>query len=158
MNRFTFPSDSDKIYFYKSSQISYTVSRLSLQPVQLPHRQKQKMRIKMNKIFKNIDKLLETDLAKNSIKVIDNSGYTIGKLEPVAIESCMTPGTFRITPVSIKNENESIIFNNGRDKLKILVKDFEDGTVIVQTDEFIPQTTKAKSQCTSCTNCGRCSW
>ena len=72
MNRFTFPSDSDKIYFYKSSQISYTVSRLSLQPVQLPHRQKQKMRIKMNKIFKNIDKLLETDLAKNSIKVIDN--------------------------------------------------------------------------------------
>ena len=80
----------------------------------------------MNKIFKNIDKLLETDLAKNSIKVIDNSGYTIGKIEPVAIESRMTPGTFRITPVSIKNENESIIFNNGRDKLKILVKDFED--------------------------------
>ena len=122
------------------------------------NKRSQKMRIKMNNILKKTDELLETDLTKNSIKVIDNSGYTIGKIEPVAIESCMTPGTFRITPVSIKNENESIIFNNGRDKLKILVKDFEDGTVIVQTEEFIPQTTKAKSQCTSCTNCGRCSW
>ena len=57
-----------------------------------------------------------------------------------------------------KIENENIVFNNGRNELKILVKDFEDGTVIVQTDEFIPQITKAKSQCTSCTNCGRCSW
>ena len=45
----------------------------------------------MNKILKKTDELLETDLAKNSIKVIDNSGYTIGKIEPVAIESCMTP-------------------------------------------------------------------
>ena len=45
----------------------------------------------------------------------------------------MTPGTFRITPVSIKIENENIVFNNGRDELKILVKDFENGTVIVQT-------------------------
>lgn len=112
----------------------------------------------MSKIFKNINKLLETDLTKNSIKIIDNSGYTIEKIEPVAIESCMTPGTFRITPVSIKIENENIVFNNGRDELKILVNDFEDGTVIVQTDEFIPQITKAKSQCTSCINCGRCSW
>ena len=112
----------------------------------------------MNKILKKTDELLETDLAKNSIKVIDNSGYTIEKIEPVAIESCMTPGTFRITPVSIKIENENIVFNNGRNELKILVKDFEDGTVIVQTEEFIPQTSKAKSQCTSCTNCGRCSW
>ena len=112
----------------------------------------------MNKILKKTDTLLETDLAKNSIKIIDNSGYTIGKIEPVAIESCMTPGTFRIIPVSIKIENENIVFNNGRNELKILVKDFEDGTVIVQTDEFIPQITKAKSQCTNCTNCGRCSW
>ena len=112
----------------------------------------------MNKILKKTDKLLETDLTKKSIKVIDNSGYTIGKIEPVAIESCMTSGTFRITPVSIKIENENIVFNNGRNELKILVKDFEDGTVIVQTDEFIPQITKAKSQCTNCTNCGRCSW
>lgn len=112
----------------------------------------------MNKILKKTDELLETDLTKKSIKVIDNSGYTIEKIEPVAIESCMTPGTFRITPVSIKIENENIVFNNGRNELKILVKDFENGTVIVQTDEFIPQITKAKSQCTSCTNCGRCSW
>ena len=58
----------------------------------------------MNKILKKTDELLETDLTKKSIKVINNSGYTIGKLEPVAIESCMTPGTFRITPVSIKME------------------------------------------------------
>lgn len=122
------------------------------------NKRSQKMRIKMNNILKKTDELLETDLTKKSIKVIDNSGYTIGKIEPVAIESCMTPGTFRITPVSIKIENENIVFNNGRDELKILVKDFENGTVIVQTDEFIPQITKAKSQCTSCTNCGRCSW
>ena len=112
----------------------------------------------MNKIFKSIDNLQETDLTKKSIKVIDNSGYTIGKIEPVAIESCMSPGTFRITPVSIKKENENIVFNNGRDELKISAKDFENGTVTIESDEFIPKTTKAQSQCTNCTNCGRCSW
>ena len=116
------------------------------------------MRIKMNKIFKNINKLQETALTKKSIKLLNTSGYTTGKIEPVAIESCMTPGTFRIKPISIEKDDEYIIFNNGRDKLKILVKDFENGTVTIQADEFIPQITKSKSQCTNCTNCGRCSW
>lgn len=112
----------------------------------------------MDKIFKSIDKLQETDLTKKTIKVIDTSGYTIGEIKPVAIESCMTPGTFKITPISIKKENKFIIFNNGRDKLKILVKDFENGAVTIQAGEFTPKISKAKSQCTNCTNCGRCSW
>ncbi len=106
----------------------------------------------------NIQKLAEPDLENNRIEIYDKDNNILKVIEPYAVESCMTPGTFKITPIKIENTKESIIFISENIRTEIKNQDIESGDIEVKVSDFKPQRRKAKSNCTKCTNCGRCSW
>ena len=112
----------------------------------------------MSKLVEKIEEIKKSDLSRIQIIISDVSDNIIGKIAPVAIESCMNPGVFNIKPISIQLAKDMIVFENGRDVVEIAVKDLENGIARLQVSEFIPKTVKAKNHCTNCINCGRCSW
>ncbi len=106
----------------------------------------------------NIQKLAEQDLENNRIEIYDKENNLLKVIEPYAVESCMNPGTFKIMPIKIEKTKDSIIFISENIKTEIKNQDIESGDIGVKVSDFIPQRREAKSNCTKCTNCGRCSW
>ena len=98
----------------------------------------------------NIQKLDELNMENNRIEIYDKDNNLLKVIEPYAVESCMNPGIFKITPVKIEKTKDS--------KTEIKKQDIESGDIEVKASDFTPQRRKVKSNCTNCTNCGRCSW
>ena len=106
----------------------------------------------------NIQKPDELNLVNNRIEIYDKDNNLLKVIEPYAVESCMNPGIFKITPIKIEKTKDSIIFISENIKTEIKKQDIESGDIEVKASDFTPQRRKAKSNCTKCTNCGRCSW
>ncbi|RHT93967.1 hypothetical protein DW721_05825 [Clostridium sp. AM27-31LB] len=106
----------------------------------------------------NIQKPDELNLGNSRIEIYDKDNNLLKVIEPYAVESCMNPGIFKITPIKIKKTKDSIIFISENIKTEIKKQDIESGDIEVKASAFIPQRRKAKNNCTKCTNCGRCSW
>lgn len=112
----------------------------------------------MSDMIKKIEFIEKNDLTKKEINIIDIHDNIIGKIAPVAVESCMNPGKFNIKPIRIFIKNDVLIFETDNDILEISVEKLESGMVRIQADEFVPKRVNAKIHCTECINCGRCSW
>lgn len=80
------------------------------------------------------------------------------ELVPKAVESCMQPGTFHITPIIYQENDDEINFSLGDEVICISKEDMRSGKVSVDTQTFIPQVIRQEGGCKPCTNCGRCSW
>ena len=106
----------------------------------------------------NIQKPDELNLENNRTEIYDKDNNLLKVIEPYAVESCMNPGIFKITPIKIEKTKDSIIFISENIKTEIKKQDIESGDIEVKASDFTPQRRKAKSNCTKCTNCGRCSW
>lgn len=97
---------------------------------------------------------------------IDNQSFRIIHLEsgtqqimtPKAVESCMHPGEFFITPIVYEEDDENIYFSCETQKLVIDKEDVKNGKVDIKREEFKPEIIRKKNGCQPCTNCGRCSW
>lgn len=80
------------------------------------------------------------------------------RVEPQAVESCMNPGVFNIKPVSYHEDNTNIHISNDNYSIDLLKEDILLGKVEIITEEFKPKIYRKQGMCTSCTNCGQCSY
>lgn len=79
-------------------------------------------------------------------------------IAPKAVESCMHPGEFLVTPI-VYEENEELI-HISCENMEILLRqeDIKSGRVEMKKEIFTPKIIRKKNGCQPCTNCGRCSW
>lgn len=97
---------------------------------------------------------------------IDNISFTIRytasgevlKIEPASIESCMHPGEFTVKPLLYIENDEYISLENGINHIKIYKSDLEVSRVIIEREGYAPKIYRRKGVCTTCTNCGQCSY
>lgn len=99
-----------------------------------------------------------TELTDQKIKIFYKENASEKCLEPVAVESCMVPGMFRITLIKRWEDEAYIYFSNGKEEIKALKTDVEKGRIILKEEKFEPQIIRRTGGCNPCTNCGRCSW
>lgn len=82
------------------------------------------------------------------------------RFEPIASESCMNPGTLRITPFFVEETEDTITLRSTEKTLTLTKKELRDGKKQIHKVPFLAKL-PAKTQrngCTPCTNCGHCSW
>lgn len=79
-------------------------------------------------------------------------------IAPEAIESCMNPGVFNIKSVSYFEDDINIHIANNNCSIVILKEDILLGKVEIRTKKFKPIIYRKQGMCTSCTNCGQCSY
>lgn len=77
-------------------------------------------------------------------------------IEPTAVEKCMEPGQFYITPVEVTTDGIKRIYRSRDCVLQVEEKQLACGDVIVEEKPFVPKTVRKKGGCTTCVNCGRC--
>ena len=75
----------------------------------------------------NIQKPDELNLENNRIEIYDKDNNLLKVIEPYAVESCMNPGIFKITPIKIEKTKDSIIFISENIKTEIKKQDIESG-------------------------------
>lgn len=80
------------------------------------------------------------------------------KLAPEAIESCMNPGVFNIKPVSYHEDDTLINISNDNCSVDLSKEDILLGKIEIITEEFKPEIYRKQGMCTTCTNCGQCSY
>ena len=86
---------------------------------------------------------------------IDNSVI----LKPKAVESCMNPGTFQITPVKITETEEEICFCSPEgEEVRVEKEAVKQGKVRLEEEAFVPKVYRRNGGCNPCRNCGACSW
>ena len=79
------------------------------------------------------------------------------EIVPKALESCMAPGTFHVTPVEVTEDEKNIIFSIGDVCEKVKKEEVAKGLIHILEEEFRPTQIRKKG-CHPCTNCGACSW
>lgn len=79
-------------------------------------------------------------------------------LVPKAVESCMVPGTFRITPIVVVEKENAVCYQTAEKVVEILYSDLESGSVQILQEPFEPKVYRRTKGCSPCTNCGACSW
>lgn len=90
------------------------------------------------------------------IKNIEENSEII--IEPYAVESCMRPGTFLITPIVMSEDTDKMTFSVKDSYYEVLKKDIQDKKIVLEYQPFVPQKKVYNTSCIKCTNCGRCSW
>ena len=73
----------------------------------------------------NIQKPDELNMENNRIEIYDKDNNLLKVIEPYAVESCMNPGIFKITPIKIEKTKDSIIFISENIKTEIKKQDIE---------------------------------
>lgn len=105
-------------------------------------------------------------MEKKIIKEISDKKYIIkntvagvtNEITPRAVESCMNPGTFRITPIVVSEDEVEMIFSVADKKLSFDKADINVGVIVIEEEEFTPTIIRRSGGCKPCTNCGACSW
>ena len=100
------------------------------------------------------------------ITVTDDKRYVIRdiitgqeiKVTPKAVESCMNPGTFHVTPIEVTEDEKCIYYRVGEEIRTVDRTDIEKGNFVIEELAFWPSIIRRKGGCNPCTNCGRCSW
>lgn len=100
------------------------------------------------------------------IKQITNKQYTfytpskliLAQISPHAVESCMNPGEFMITPIEICDGEQEIIYTVGKEQYVLSKEKLRSGQILVEESDFEPVVIRRKNGCNPCTNCGGCSW
>ena len=77
---------------------------------------------------------------------------------PIAVEKCMTPGEFHITPVKVTVDSNTITYTVATDSVVLDKNDVEKGLYVVTEGSFSPKVIRKTGGCNPCTNCGKCSW
>lgn len=77
-------------------------------------------------------------------------------IKPVAIEKCMEPGQFNITPVEVIKTDKACIYQSGNLTAEVDEGQRISGEIRVEEYAFVPQVKRMKTLCTPCRNCGRC--
>lgn len=93
-------------------------------------------------------------------RIIINYNITreIRTIEPKAIENCMVPETFHITPITRMDDDNFITYEVGDNKITVSKEDISKEIVTIKTEAFHPTVVRRTGGCKPCTNCGRCSW
>ena len=84
----------------------------------------------------NIQKPDELNLGNNRIEIYDKDNNLLKVIEPYAVESCMNPGIFKITPIKIEKTKDSIIFISENIKTEIKKQDIESGDIEVKASDL----------------------
>lgn len=102
---------------------------------------------------------MEKKFVQDKYYVIKNreSGETLS-ITPKAVESCMRPGEFWVTPIEISEDTITRSLTCDNTRIAIAQADLISGKVSVEEYDFVPQPIRKKEGCHPCTNCGRCSW
>ncbi|MDO5156290.1 MAG: hypothetical protein Q4D51_10025 [Eubacteriales bacterium] len=79
-------------------------------------------------------------------------------IKPKALESCMLPGTFQITPIVLEENELELKYEVEDTVICVKKKDIRKGSIVVKEEPFVPQVFRQTGGCKPCTNCGRCSW
>lgn len=92
------------------------------------------------------------------IYIYDKNGELIEKFVPDALENCMKPGEFRIIPVSIAKDGDTIKYSIGDKSITVSKADIEAGIITIKEMDYEPQIVRRHGSCNPCRNCGACSW
>lgn len=77
---------------------------------------------------------------------------------PAAVESCMKPGTFHVTPIKVTEDEKCIYYHVNENIASVEKSALEKGEVLIEEQPFTPSIVRKKGGCKPCTNCGGCSW
>lgn len=80
------------------------------------------------------------------------------RIVPKAVESCMVPNTFHITPIRKMETNSEIVFESDGEIWNFPREEVESGQLVITEIPFEPKAVRKKNGCSPCTNCGQCSW
>ncbi len=92
------------------------------------------------------------------LRIINNKTKEEILLTPHAVESCMNPGTFHITPLSVTETDDMLTITNTVQTINIRKKALSTMEVSITKEPFTPEIIRKKNSCNPCTNCGQCSW
>lgn len=95
-------------------------------------------------------------LIDKSIRITESESGNITEIMPRAVENCMKPGTFLITPIEVSEEGDMIEYRVGDAAHSFSKEAIKTGDIIVEELPFVPQTVQSKPSCNPCRNCGRC--
>lgn len=99
---------------------------------------------------------MEIDNISFIIRYTDSGEVIV--IEPTSIESCMNPGVFNIKPVSYYEDDTIICISNDNCSVDLSKEDILLGKVEIRDKEFKPEIYRKQGMCTTCTNCGQCSY
>lgn len=98
------------------------------------------------------------EIADQIIQIHNKKTNDVETFTPLAVESCMVPETFHITPI-LKEENKNeITYSINNQVITISKSDVADGSITIEMQPFHPKIIRKQGGCKPCTNCGRCSW
>lgn len=90
------------------------------------------------------------------IHIIDMQSGKVTKLQPRAVESCMHPGTFLITPIEVWEDEGCVEYRLEDTKVVLDREAIAEGRARVEEYTFVPDKNRVKPSCNPCRNCGRC--
>lgn len=90
------------------------------------------------------------------IHILDRKTGQASQLQPKAVESCMKPGTFHITPIEVRESDTCVEFCIGDTRVVVQKEALKNGEILVEELPFVPEVVRPKHSCNPCRNCGRC--
>jgi len=94
----------------------------------------------------------------HKIVIRDRDGQVQEELFPKVVESCMSPGSYLVTPVDILETETQVLFYIEGKETELLKKDIEAGLVSYEEVICTYEPVQTKGSCIPCRNCGGCSW
>lgn len=95
-------------------------------------------------------------LEDKGIRIIEMLSGKVTEILPKAVESCMSPGTFLITPIEVSEDEQSIVYRVENEKICIPKEKVVNGDISIEEIIFQPLKKQGKLSCNPCRNCGRC--
>lgn len=90
------------------------------------------------------------------VKIVDTKSGEETIIKPRAVENCMKPGTFLITPIEVWEGEQSVEYSIDSTRVSLSKESIKCGTVQVEVKPFAPEVVNVKPSCNPCRNCGRC--
>jgi len=108
----------------------------------------------MSNIQKNL--LSCSSKIESVIRIVDMGTGKVTMIQPKAVESCMKPETFIVTPIEVWENEEMIEYRIGDTQVALPKAAIADKSVTVEELVFVPEAVHPELSCNPCRNCGRC--
>lgn len=105
-----------------------------------------------------MDKKNIKEISDKKFKIKNTVTGEITTIVPKAVESCMNPGTFKVTPVAVCESEDEMFFGVAESCITFSKNEINAGKIFIEEEEFTPTIIRRSGGCKPCTNCGACSW
>lgn len=99
---------------------------------------------------------LSRKIENKTIRIFWAISGEVVMIQPKAVENCMKPGSFLITPIEEWEDDFSYEYRMGNRKITLSKEDTDSGAVLIEEIPFEPEVENTHPSCFPCRNCGRC--